>query len=276
MNEYLNNFWDKILEFLPEVVLAVATLFIGFFLTNKLVRFIKKVMKDKKMDETLIPFMGTLIGIGLKVLILISVITMVGVKTTSFVALIGAMGLAFGVALSGTLQNFAGGAMIMIFKPIKVGEYIEANGHGGVVKEIQIFQTIILSLDNKRIYLPNGPLSNGTILNYTREKIRRIDWPISVSYGENVVNVKLVLKQMTEKESRILKDPNTKILVNELADSSIHLIVRSWVKTEDYWDVYFDIYHQIYISLNKAKINIPFPQLDINLTQKIPSIKTEE
>jgi small conductance mechanosensitive channel len=184
---------------------------------------------------------------------------------TSFIAILGAAGLAVGMALSGTLQNFAGGVMILIFKPFKVGDVIDAQGHLGSVHEIQIFNTILKTPDNKTIIIPNGGLSTSSMTNYSTEEKRRSDWTIGVGYGDDLDKVRRTLKQLCGDDSRILKDPEVFIAVAELADSSVNLTVRAWVKAEDYWGVFFDMNENIYKIFNKEGINIPYPQMDVHI-----------
>jgi len=211
------------------------------------------------MDESLRPFVSSLLGWTLKILLFISIASMVGIATTSFIAVVGAAGLAIGFALQGTLANFAGGALIMIFKPIKVGDLIEAQGELGVVKEIEIFTTKLTGLSNKEIIIPNGSLSNGNIINYTTEGTRRVDLTYGVGYDSDIKQTKNVLMNVLTSHPKVLKDPAPTVNVSELADSSINFAVRPWCNTEDYWDVYFDITENTKEALDAAGIEIPYP-----------------
>jgi len=184
---------------------------------------------------------------------------------TSFIAILGAAGLAIGMALSGTLQNFAGGVMILLFKPFKVGDFLDAQGHKGVVKEIQIFNTILTDLDNKTIILPNGSLSTSAMVNYSTQPIRRVDFTFGIGYGDSVEKAREILNNLIKKDSRILSDPAHFIGVSGLGDSSVNLTVRVWAKGEDYWGIFFDMNEHVYNAFNKEGINIPFPQMDVHL-----------
>ena len=198
-------------------------------------------------------------------MLFISVLGMVGIQMTSFIAILGAAGLAVGMALSGTLQNFAGGVMILLFKPFKVGDFIDAQGHMGSVKEIQIFNTILTTPDNKTIIIPNGGLSTSSMTNFSTEPLRRVDWTFGIGYGDSIDQARKVLKELADADSRILKDPEVFIGVSALADSSVNFAVRAWVKAEDYWGVFFDMNENVYNTFNKEGINIPFPQMDVHV-----------
>jgi len=223
------------------------------------------MMDKSKMDESLKPFLKGLVGMLLKALLFISVLGMIGIEMTSFIAILGAVGLAVGMALSGTLQNFAGGVMILIFKPFKIGDFIEAQGYMGVVKEIQIFNTIVTTPDNKTIIIPNGGLSTSSMINYSTEEERRVDWTIGIAYGDDVDKARAVIKRLCDEDSRILKDPEVFIAVSELADSSVNFAVRAWVKAPDYWGVFFDLNENVYKTFGKEGLNIPFPQMDVHV-----------
>ena len=190
---------------------------------------------------------------------------MIGVEMTSFIAILGAAGLAVGLALSGTLQNFAGGIVILMFKPFKAGDFIDAQGYSGTVSEIQIFNTILKTPDNKTIIIPNGGLSTGAMTNYSSEPLRRVDWTVGIGYGDDVDQARSVLLKMCETDPRILKDPALFIGVSALADSSVNFAVRAWVKAEDYWGVFFDLNENIYKTFNKEGLHIPFPQMDVHV-----------
>ncbi|NOQ92204.1 MAG: mechanosensitive ion channel, partial [Flavobacteriaceae bacterium] len=221
---------------------------------------------DKRdTDESLKPFLKSIVSILLTVLLTISVLSMLGVAMTSFIAILGAAGLAIGLALSGTLQNFAGGVMLLIFKPFKVVDLIEAQGYKGTVKEIQIFNTILTDLDNKTIIIPNGGLSTNSMVNYSTEPIRRVDISVGIAYGESVEKSREVLIKLSQSDKRVLSDPSPFIGVTEMADSSVNLTFRIWVKAEDYWGVYFDMNENVYNAFNQSGIQIPFPQMDVHL-----------
>ena len=201
----------------------------------------------------------------MKVMLVVSVLSMIGIEMTSFIAILGALGLAVGMALSGTLQNFAGSVMLLIFKPFKVGDYIEAQGHIGTVSEIQIFNTILKTVDNRTIIIPNGGLASASMINYSTEPIRRVDWTIGIAYGDDSNKAQEVIKKLCEEDSRILKDPAVYVAVAELADSSVNFTARAWVKAEDYWNVFFDMNKKVYDVFGSEDLNIPFPQMDVHL-----------
>ena len=192
---------------------------------------------------------------------------MVGIQMTSFIAVLGAAGIAVGMALQGTLSNFASGVMILIFKPYKVDDYIEANGVAGVVKEIQIFNTIITTVDNKTIIVPNGSLATNTLTNYSKQPIRRVDWTVGVSYGTGFNVAKESIMRILNADSRVLKDPEIFVSITSLSDSSVDIVVRAWVNSPDYWGVYFDFYNTVYAKFNEEGISFPFPQMDVHIKE---------
>ncbi|MGZ2368207.1 mechanosensitive ion channel family protein [Ancylomarina sp. YFZ004] len=249
----------------PKLIGAIIVLIIGGWVIKVLVRAVGKMMDKSKTDESLKPFLKSLVGMLLKALLFISVLGMIGIEMTSFIAIFGAAGLAIGMALSGTLQNFAGGVMILIFKPFKIGDLLEAQGYLGLVKEIQIFNTILTSLDNKTIIIPNGGLSTSSMTNYSTEEERRVDWTIGIAYGDDVDKARAVIKRLCDADSRILKDPEVFIQVSELADSSVNFAVRAWVKAPDYWGVFFDLNENVYKTFGSEGLNIPFPQMDVHV-----------
>lgn len=256
---------EMAIEYGPKVVLAIVVLIIGFFIANKITKLIKRIMDKRGVDVSLQSFVGSLVSVLLKVMVVISVADMVGVETTSFVAVLGAAGLAVGLALQGTLQNFAGGALIMIFKPFKVGDLIEAQGQLGAVKEIQIFVTILTTFENKTIIIPNGVLSNGTITNYTTEGKIRVDLNFGIAYSASVKDAKKTLVEVMETHPKVLKDPAPFVGIEAFEASSVKLAVKPYCKPEDYWDVYFDIYEQGKEAIEKANVEVPFPQMVVHM-----------
>ena len=264
-NEILTAIKGFSLEYGPKLIGAIIVWIIGSFIIKKLVKAFDHILEKQKTDTSLKPFLKSILSILLNVLLVISVLSMVGVAMTSFIAILGAAGLAVGLALSGTLQNFAGGVMILLFKPISVGDFIDAQGHKGTVKEIQIFNTILTDLDNKTIIIPNGGLSTNSIVNYSTEPTRRVDISVGIAYGEDVKKSREVLYELGKNDDRVLKDPAPFIGVTELADSSVNLTFRVWVKSDDYWGVYFDMNENVYDVFNKSGVQIPFPQLDVHL-----------
>lgn len=256
---------DAILLFGPKLVGALIILILGLWFVKVVQKALRKGFETRKMDASLRGFLNSLIGILLKAMLWISVIGMMGVEMTSFIAILGAAGLAVGMALSGTLQNFAGGAMILIFKPFKAGDVIEAQGHTGKVSEIQIFNTILKTPDNKTIIIPNAGLSSGSMINYSTEAQRRVDFVFGIAYGDDIDKTKEVLLTLIKNDSRILKDPEPFIAVSELADSSVNFVVRVWAEAANYWGIYFDLTENVYKTFEKEGLNIPFPQMDVHI-----------
>ena len=265
MNNLLDQFNNIVYTYGPKLLGAVAVLIIGNFVIKFILNSFTKMLDKKNTDSSLKPFLRSLVGILLKTMLVISVLGMLGVQMTSFIAVLGAVGLAIGMALSGTLQNFAGGVMLLLFKPFKVGDYVAAQGHAGIVKEIQIFNTILLDLDNKTIIIPNGPLSTGSMVNYSTEPTRRVDFTFGIAYGDSVDKARKILFEIFKEDKRILTDPAYFVGLSEMADSSVNLTARAWVKGEDYWAVFFDINEKTYNSFSAEGISIPFPQMDVHL-----------
>lgn len=223
---------------------------------------------EKKQNSALIPFTRNLVSIALNILMIFVIIWILGIETSSFVALFASAGIAIGMALSGTLQNFAGGVMILVFKPFQIGDYIEAQGKAGTVKAILITNTILLTPDNQTIYLPNGSLSTGIITNYSRQEFRRVDWNFSISHGDDFDKAKTVIRDLTGNDSRILNEPAAPFVgLHKMADSSIVIVVRAWVRTPDYWDVFFQMNELIYKTFEEKGLRIPLPQLDVHIKQ---------
>lgn len=256
---------DALITFGPRLIGALLTLIIGWWLIKIIQDALRKSFEKKEMDASLRGFLNSMISILLKVLLIISVIGMLGVQMTSFIAILAAAGLAIGMALSGTLQNFAGGVIILIFKPFKVGDYIEAQGHSGSVNEVQIFNTILKTPDNRTIIIPNGGLSNDSMVNYSTEPKRRVDFVFGIGYGDDVDKAKAVLKKLIDEDDRILQDPEPFIAVKELGDSSVNIVVRAWAEAANFWGIYFDMHEKVYKTFDKEGLNIPFPQMDVHM-----------
>ncbi len=244
---------------------AILFLIVGFWIVKIVVKQSAKLLTKKHIDAGLVTFLRSFFSIALKIMIIVSVMGMVGIEMTSFIAILGAAGLAVGLAFQGTLSNFAGGIMILIFKPYKVGDVIEAQGYTGSVTEILIFNTILKTPDNKVILVPNGPLATGSLTNYTNQETRRVDWKFSVAYGTDYKMVRNIIIDVLANDERILKDPQAFVGLGDMASSSIEIVTRVWTKTNDYWDVFFDINEKIYETFNKEGIKIPFPQMDVHL-----------
>ncbi len=256
---------DIVYSYGPGLIKAIAVLVIGLWIVKIIGGVIKKVLNKSNVDPSLQGFLRTAATILLKIMVYITALGMLGVEMTSFIAILGAAGLAVGLALSGTLQNFAGGVMILLFKPFKVGDFIDAQGHSGTVKEIQIFVTILTTPDNKTIIIPNGPLATNSMTNYSTQPTRRVDWTFGIGYGDDVDKGYEVLKRLIEADDRILKDPEPFYAVKELADSSVNFVVRAWVNAPDYWGVYFRMNEEVYKTFDKEGLNIPYPQTDVHL-----------
>lgn len=248
-----------------KLLSAVATLIIGLYIVRLIINILGKMMDRSNTDPSLRSFLTSLASILLKVMVYITALGMLGVEMTSFVAIIGAAGLAVGLALSGTLQNFAGGVMILLFKPYKVGDVIEAQGYIGSVKEIQIFVTILTTPDNKTVLIPNGPLATGSLINFSTQPTRRVDWTFGIGYGDDIDKAYEVINKLIAADEKILKNPEPFMALSELADSSVNIVVRVWVNSADYWDVFFRMNEQVYRTFGNEGLSIPFPQMDVHV-----------
>ena len=257
-----------IISNLVNVLVAVAVLVIGFWIIKKLVKRINKVLEKREMDQSLRTFLSSLTSVGLKALIVVSAISQLGIEMTSFVAILGAAGLAVGMAFSGTLSNFAGGVMLLVFKPFKVGDLVAVQGEEGIVDEVLIFNTILKTLDNKVIILANGAVANGTIVNYTKADKRRVDWSFGIAYGDDLKVAKELLAKFVAEDSRVLHDDANLVALGELGDSSVNITVRAWCKTADYWGVFFDMNERVYKEFDAAGLSIPFPQVDVHMQKE--------
>ncbi len=259
LQKWIDKGYELIIDFGPKILAAIAIWIIGSWLIKSIVKGLRKTMDKRDYDPSLKKFLLNLLGWILKIVLIIVVLGTVGVETTSFAAIIAAAGLAIGLALQGSLANFAGGVLLMIFKPIKVGDLIEAQGELGVVKEIEIFTTKLTGLSNREIIIPNAALSNGNIINYTTEGTRRVDLVFGVGYDSDIKQTKEVLMKVLTSHPKVLQDPAPVVAVLELADSSINFAVRPWSLAEHYWDVYFDVTEQTKEALDAAGIEIPYP-----------------
>ncbi|HSG68485.1 MAG TPA: mechanosensitive ion channel domain-containing protein [Bacteroidales bacterium] len=264
--------WDQIIDTIyvygPKVLGAILVLLIGLWVIRLVTHSFGKMTRKKEMDPSLQGFLRSMISILLKTLLFISVMGMVGIEATSFIAIIGAAGLAVGLAMQGTLQNFAGGVMILLFKPYKVGDFIDGGGHIGTVKLIKIFTTVLNTPDNKLIIIPNAQLSNASITNFSAMETRRVDFTYGVAYGDDYDKVKEVLMELINADERILKEPAPFVALAELADSSVNIVVRVWANGADYWGVFFDMNEKVYKTFNQRGLNFPFPQMDVHLVKE--------
>ena len=266
----IQNLIDASVSAGKRVLAAVLIYIIGRYIVKLITKIVRGMLDRRPIEVGVKSFLMSLLNILLTVLLIISVIGALGVNTTSFAALLASAGVAVGMALSGNLQNFAGGIIILLFRPYRVGDWIEAQGVQGTVREIQIFHTIIATADNKLVYAPNGSMSISVVVNYSREELRRVQWTVGIDYGEDVKRVRAVLLDYLNSLEQILKEPADKapfVGVDALADSSVNLTVRAWVKTEDYWTTYFDVQQGIYELFNREGINIPFPQQTVHLAK---------
>jgi small conductance mechanosensitive channel len=263
---------DTILQYGVPVALnilyAAIILVVGRILVGIVTGIIRRLLAKSKTEETLVKFVLSLTKITLMVVVVIAALNQLGVQTTSFVAIIGAAGLAVGFALQGSLANFAAGVMLIIFKPFKAGDYIEGGGTAGTVEAVQIFNTVLRTPDNKKVIVPNSKMTGDNITNYSAMEQRRIDMVFGIGYDDDIKKAKATLEKIIGEDARILKDPAPTVAVSELADSSINFVVRPWVKTSDYWAVYFDITEKVKLTFDAAGISIPFPQRDVHLYQQ--------
>jgi small conductance mechanosensitive channel len=265
LQSYGQKFIGLAFEYGPKLLLAILVLVIGLWIIRLVLKAANKTMERSALEISLRKFLSSLFGIILKVLLLISVASMMGIATTSFIAILGAAGLAVGLALQGGLANFAGGVIILIFKPFKVGDFIEAQSYLGTVHEITIFTTILKTPDNKTVIIPNGALSNGSMVNFSTEQNRRVDMVFGIGYGDSIEKAKKVLTDLVNSDERVLKDPAPQIVVGELGDSSVNFNVRVWCDASNYWSIYFDTHEKVKLTFDAQGISIPFPQRDVHM-----------
>lgn len=267
MDDILKQLQAVVAEYGLQVIGALATLIIGIWIAKLLAKAFRRTLKKREVDETLTKFLVSLIRIGLITFVIISAAAQIGIQTASFVAIIGAAGLAIGFALQGSLSNLAAGVMLIIFKPVKVGDYIEGGGAAGSVEAVGIFITTLVTPDNKVVYIPNSTLTGGNITNYSAMDTRRVDMVFGIGYSDDIDKAKRTIEEVLKTDSRILKDPAPQIVVSELADSSVNFNVRPWVNTADFWAVYFDTTENIKKKFDEQNISIPFPQRDVHTYQ---------
>ena len=263
----IQNLIDSGISAGKHIIAAVVIFIVGRFLIKLINRLVASILQRRHIEISVQTFLSSLVNIILTILLIITVIGALGVNTTSFAALIASAGVAIGMALSGNLQNFAGGLIILLFKPYRVGDFIDVCGVQGTVSAVQIFHTILLTPDNKAVYLPNGSTSSSTITNYSRENKRRIEWTFGIDYGEDVNRARTAILSVITADARILPDPAPFVAVGGLSDSSVDIIVRVWVPTEEYWNVYYDMHQRVYETFNEQKINFPYPQQTVHLVQ---------
>ncbi|MCK9179301.1 MAG: mechanosensitive ion channel [Bacteroides sp.] len=262
--QVLKRLIELSIEFGERLLLATIVFVIGRFLISIINKLVRNFLERRKLEIEVKSFLKSLVNITLITLLIVSIVSVLGLPTSSFAALIASAGVAIGMALSGNLQNFAGGIIILVFKPFNIDDFVECQGVSGTVEEIQIFHTIIRTPDNKVVYVPNGALSSGVITNLHRKPTRRVQWVIGVDYGTDYNLAQEVIQTILDTDKRILKDPATAIVLHELDSSSVNIRVRAWVKREDYWGVYFDINQAVYKVFNEKGIEFPFPQLTVH------------
>lgn len=264
VEQLLSKLLDWGIEVGKDLLGAIIIYIVGRFIIKQVGRLLARILEKRKLEISVQTFLRSLVSILLNLILAFAIVSRLGVETTSFAALLASAGVAIGMALSGNLSNFAGGLIILVFKPFKVGDYIEGQNANGTVREIQIFHTILTTVDNKVIYVPNGALSSNAITNYSKQETRRAEWVFGVEYGEDFEKVKAVLQRIIDADPRILKDPAPMIALEALSASSVDIKVRAWTKTADYWDVYFDMNKIVYDTFNKEGIGFPFPQLTVH------------
>lgn len=267
LHKYADTAIELGMAYAPKLLLALVTLFVGLWVINSLTSGLSKALEKGGIETTLQKFLANLTNVGLKALLLISVAAMIGIETTSFIAVLGAAGLAIGLALQGSLGNFAGGVLILIFRPYRAGDFIETNGHMGTVKSIEIFNTIMTTGDNKTIIIPNGAVSNNPIVNFSKQETRRVDIVFGISYDDDLRVGKAVLTKLIEADERIHKDPAPMIVISSLGDNCVNITTRSWVDAANYWPVFFDLMENGKLELEAAGMTIPYPQRDVHVYQ---------
>ena len=253
------------LDAIVRIAIACVIFYVGRWIVRRLTTVIHKIFIKRDVEASLATFLLSLVNISMTFILIIIVISFLGIDTTSFIAIFASAGLAVGMALSGTLQNFAGGVLVLLLKPYRVGDFIEAQGQTGTVKAITLFSTVLATPDNKNIILPNGGMSTGIINNYSKENIRRVDWTFGIAYGDDYDKAKATIASLLEADDRVMKDPAYFIALGALADSSVNITVRAWVASEDYCGVFFDMNEKVYKTFPKEGLNIPFPQMDVHL-----------
>lgn len=261
----LEKFYDWLSTSGLRIVFALVFLWLGFKIVEKVVNIVISVLEKRNVDATLSSFLDGFMSVSLKILLIISIMNYVGISTNGIVALIGSAGIAVGLALKESLSNFGGGVIILFMRPFNVGDFIEGANESGIVEKIGIFYTYMNTRDNKQIMIPNGVLANGIVINYTAQEKRRVDHVFSVGYEQDIRVVKNVLKSVINADERILRDPEPFVSVSELGESSVNFIVKVWTKTDDYWNVYYDLIEKVKIRFDEENISIPYPQMDISI-----------
>ncbi|WOH36058.1 mechanosensitive ion channel [Thalassotalea fonticola] len=265
IQKHLDTFIDLAITFSTKMLVAVLVLWVTTWIVKRIVKLVDMGMTARKVEVTLHKFLLSIINIALRTISIIIFASMIGIETASLIALLGAAGLAIGLALQGSLANFAGGIIILFFRPFKAGDVIEAQGFEGTIHEIQIFNTIMITYDNRKVFIPNGLLSNGCLVNDFTQKVRRVDMKFGVSYSDSIPKVKEVIKSVLEADERVLTKPAPDIWLAEHGDNSVNFFVRPWAKSDDYWPVYFGIHEEMKLAFDREGISIPFPQRDVHM-----------
>jgi len=266
--DIINFLTHHAFDFIQKLFICILIYIIGKNLIRFLNRALGRLLNLRKLDASVITFLTSLIDILLTVVLLITIINILGINNSSFLALFASFGVAMGMALSGTMQNFAGGVMILFFRPYKIGDYIQAQSQEGTVKSIQIFNTVLITSDNRTIFVPNGGLSNNIIINFNNQDTRRVEWTIGVEYGTDYDKAKSIIQSIISSNPRIMNTPNPFIVLKALSENSVDILIRVWVKRPDYWDVYYSINEQIYKVFAANGINIPFPNVTVHLSNQ--------
>lgn len=266
-HEVLTGLLSQSVWILLKILLALTVYFIGRWIVRRIVRLLDVAFEKRKVDTSLRSFLRNTIRVVFTLILVMIVVQTLGVNVTSLIALFSAATLAIGMALSGTAQNFAGGVMILLMKPYRIGDYISAQGQSGTVREIKLFSTVITTVDNQTIYIPNNSIATAIIDNYSTAELRRVDWSVGISYGDDVDAARKALLGLLASDSRLLKDPAPVVYVTALADSSVNLSLRAWTKNSDYWDVFFEYNEKIYKTLPQKGLSFPFPQMDVHVKQ---------
>lgn len=266
-SDFLSVAVDKLTTFAIHLVAAILVFYIGRYVVRKINALVQNILSRRNVDASIASFVKSATEIVLYFVLIIAVVGILGIETSSFIALFASAGVAVGMALSGTLQNFAGGVLILTLRPYGVGDYIEAQGFAGTVKAIQMFSTIITTPDNKTIIIPNGPLSNGSINNYSKQELRRVDWSIATAYGTDFDTAKAIILEILSGMPQVLTASTNapEIYIGAMTDSSVNITVRAWVRSADYWDVFFEVNRRIYETLPSRGVKFPFPQLDVHM-----------
>jgi len=268
VQKYWEAAQDLLVQFGGKLVIAIILLILGFWIINRFTRFLNNIMSKREVDESLRPFLVKILNISLKVIVLIPIISILGIATSSFLALLGSAGLAIGLALQGSLANFAGGVIILTLKPFRKGNFIKAQGEMGTVDRINIFNTVLKTPDNQTVYIPNGQLAGSTIMNFSEEDTRRLVIDASIGYGDDIGKAKKVISDIIASNSRILKEPASQVVVLSMGDNAVIISLRVWVMISNYWDVYFELQEKIKLTFDQEGISIPFPQTTLSLSKE--------